>query len=219
MRQRRIIAVFLALALFLGMMPPAMAATSRCDYIGHSWGSWTTVKQPTCTQGGTQERTCTRCGKKESKSIAAKGHSFKYLKTEQEATCTGDGIAVFTCPQCSAKENRTIKATGHEWDEGVVTQPEGLLEPGVKTYTCKKCGETRTEEISTVSTYSGKSIMDKLRNIPEGPGEAGDGTGSPGGHGSSGPASAETRRKGQGGGRMKTTRKVFSAFTPVSALV
>ncbi len=147
MKQRRIIAVFLILALLLGMMPSAVAATGRCERLGHDWSSWKTTKSPTCTQGGSEERTCSRCGKKETKSISAKGHSFKYLRTEQEATCTEDGIALYTCPQCSAKENRTIKAAGHEWDQGVMTKEPGYLNPGEMTYTCVRCGETRIEEI------------------------------------------------------------------------
>ena len=162
------ISLVLAAALLLGMTPDAMAATSRCDIIGHSWSGWKTTKSPTCTAQGSEERTCSRCGKKETRSIAAKGHSFKYLRTEQEATCTEDGIALFTCPQCSAKENRTIKAKGHEWDEGVITQPEGLLEGAVKTYTCLKCGETRTEEIPPETPKDGSSIMNALRGLPPG---------------------------------------------------
>ena len=35
MKYRRMIAVFLILALLLGMMPAALAATSRCDVLGH----------------------------------------------------------------------------------------------------------------------------------------------------------------------------------------
>ena len=173
MKQRRIVAVFLVLALLAGLTPVALADTGPyelgCDRVGHSWSGWKTTKSPTCTAQGSEERTCTRCGKKETKPIAAKGHSFKYLRTEQAATCTEDGIALFTCPQCSAKENRKIKAKGHEWDEGVITQPEGLLEPGIKTFTCLKCGETRTEEIpASMSGSSGKTIMSNLKNIPDG---------------------------------------------------
>ena len=165
-----LISLVLAIALLLGMTPDAMAATSRCDILGHSWSGWKTTKSPTCTAQGSEERTCTRsgCGKKETRSIAAKGHSFRFLRTEQEATCTEDGIALFTCPQCSAKENRTIKAKGHEWDEGVITQPEGLLEGAVKTYTCLKCGETRTEEIPPETPKDGSSIMNALRGLPPG---------------------------------------------------
>ena len=132
--------------------------------LGHSWSSWKTAKSATCTQAGSEERTCSRCGKKETRSVAAKGHSFKYLRTEKEATCTENGIALYTCPQCSAKENRVIKAQGHDWDEGEITAAPGFLEPGIKTYTCRNCGDTRTEEIPTESAMTGSAIMELLRN-------------------------------------------------------
>ena len=37
--------------------------------LGHSWGSWTVVTQPTTQQKGKQTRTCSRCGATESQSI------------------------------------------------------------------------------------------------------------------------------------------------------
>ena len=37
--------------------------------LGHSWGSWTVVTQPTTQQEGKQTRTCSRCGATESQSI------------------------------------------------------------------------------------------------------------------------------------------------------
>ncbi len=161
---RKALCLLLIAALLQGMMATAMAAQSRCDILGyHHWGGWKTTKSASCTAQGSEERTCSFCGKKETRAIAAKGHSFKFLRTEQEATCTEDGIALYTCPQCSAKENRTIKAKGHDWDEGEITTT-GFLEASIKTYTCKSCGETKTEEVPVESVLSGHSIMDLLRN-------------------------------------------------------
>ena len=37
--------------------------------LGHSWGDWTVVTQPTTQQEGKQTRTCSRCGATESQSI------------------------------------------------------------------------------------------------------------------------------------------------------
>ena len=37
--------------------------------LGHSWGNWTVVTQPTTQQEGKQTRTCSRCGATESQSI------------------------------------------------------------------------------------------------------------------------------------------------------
>ena len=42
---------------------------SETAALGHSWGSWTVVSQPTTQQEGKQTRTCSRCGATESQSI------------------------------------------------------------------------------------------------------------------------------------------------------
>ncbi len=42
----------------------------------HTWSSWTIVKEATCTEEGSQERECTVCGEKETKTVKAKGHSY-----------------------------------------------------------------------------------------------------------------------------------------------
>ena len=42
----------------------------------HSWGDWSEVKAPTCTEAGSKERTC-ECGEKDTQPISALGHDFK----------------------------------------------------------------------------------------------------------------------------------------------
>ena len=42
---------------------------SETAALGHSWGNWTVVTQPTTQQEGKQTRTCSRCGATESQSI------------------------------------------------------------------------------------------------------------------------------------------------------
>ena len=42
---------------------------SETAALGHSWGDWTVVTQPTTQQEGKQTRTCSRCGATESQSI------------------------------------------------------------------------------------------------------------------------------------------------------
>lgn len=43
---------------------------SYTEATGHKWGSWTTVKKATTSSEGRKERTCSSCGKTESKTIA-----------------------------------------------------------------------------------------------------------------------------------------------------
>ena len=74
----------------------------------HSWGSWTQTTTPTCGSAGTKTRTCSGCGEKETRSVAATGaHTWK----ETAPTCTADGSR--SCTVCGAKE--TVPALGHDW--------------------------------------------------------------------------------------------------------
>ncbi|MBR0138049.1 MAG: hypothetical protein IJM15_06525 [Erysipelotrichaceae bacterium] len=44
--------------------------------IGHKFGSWKTTKRATCLRTGTRERTCSRCGEKETETIDKIKHYF-----------------------------------------------------------------------------------------------------------------------------------------------
>ena len=67
----------------------------------HKWGDWTTVKEATCTEAGSQERACAECGEKEIASIQAQGHDW------ENATCTSPK----TCKTCSATEGEALAHT------------------------------------------------------------------------------------------------------------
>lgn len=42
----------------------------------HVWGEWTQTAYPTCTEDGSQTRTCERCGQTETETIPALGHNW-----------------------------------------------------------------------------------------------------------------------------------------------
>ena len=64
----------------------------------HSWGDWSGTKAATCTEAGAQERTCSKCGEKETSAIEALGHDWN------EATCSTPK----TCKNCSATEGTAL---------------------------------------------------------------------------------------------------------------
>ena len=53
--------------------------------LGHNMGSYIVIKQPTCTDKGTEEAKCTRCDYKITNNIPEKGHSYN------KDTCTNCG--------------------------------------------------------------------------------------------------------------------------------
>ena len=51
--------------------------------LGHDWGPWTVTKKATLTQEGTEERTCTRCGEKQTRSTEKLKEQEKPEKSEE----------------------------------------------------------------------------------------------------------------------------------------
>lgn len=74
------------------------ACSNRMSYkdvvlkAGHVWSDWEKTTTPTCTAIGAEERTCSRCGEKESREIAALGHSW----IAQDSLDT----TAYTCSRC-----------------------------------------------------------------------------------------------------------------------
>ncbi len=58
----------------------------------HQWGEWSVTKNATCTESGSQERVCTKCGMKEMSSIATAEHT--------PSADDGDCMTAVTCSVC-----------------------------------------------------------------------------------------------------------------------
>ena len=62
------------------------AYTEAVRALGHSWGDWVTVKEPTTAEGGTAKRTCSACGTTESKTLPKlTSNSSDQITVSQEA--------------------------------------------------------------------------------------------------------------------------------------
>lgn len=64
----------------------------------HNYSSWTVEKAATCTETGVEARTCSQCGLKETRDIAALGHS--YAVSEVQPSYSGRGYYLYTCSRC-----------------------------------------------------------------------------------------------------------------------
>ena len=133
---------------------------------GHSWSDWALLTEATCTEGGTEIRSCLSCGAEETRPTDALGHAPAAIPGTAP-TCEADGLTEGeVCSRCGAvlKAQQALPATGHSWDEGQVTREPSGFTPGVRTFTCKNDpGHTRTEEIDPApwlfATFTG-SIPD-----------------------------------------------------------
>lgn len=71
----------------------------------HAYGEWTTAQAPTCTEDGTQTRTCS-CGDKQTRTAHKTGHDLSAVY-QGDATFTEDGTAIVTCENCDYTQTRT----------------------------------------------------------------------------------------------------------------
>lgn len=112
----------------------------------HSWGSWTTTKEPTCTEKGVKERTCQSCGNVERDEIAAKGHSLTTEVTKQP-TCTETGTKTSKCSVCDYETSEVVNALGHNFTNWRTTSNPNCTKEGSKEASCSRCNEKKTESI------------------------------------------------------------------------
>ena len=104
---------------------------------GHTWSEWTVTQEPTCTDGGTEVRTCSACGAEETRSTEAIGHSWDDGTVTLPATCIAEGEMTYTCARCGATRNETIPRADHT----------PLAIPG-KAATCTETGLTEGSQCS-----------------------------------------------------------------------
>lgn len=157
------------------------------DPDGHVWESdYTTDKEPTCTQAGSESIHCSLCdARKDIKEISPKGHDWSEWKTLVEPTITSEGKASRSCNVCSIKEEKALsKLSGKkEWkhdekkhwhvdDNGniidaddhefkwVVDKEPTATEPGIGHYECIACAfEKAPEEFGKRNPETGASSL------------------------------------------------------------
>ena len=133
--------------------------------LGHSYGSWTVTKPATCTVAGSKERTCSRCGNKETQTIAATGHTWEKTYTvDKEATCTATGSQSKHCSVCGAINSSSVQSipmTDHTYGAWKVTQPATCEEAGSKERVCSGCGIKETQTIPATGHSYGEWTVTK----------------------------------------------------------
>lgn len=121
--------------------------TVKVSCKSHSYGSWSTISNATCTSSGKQKRTCSVCGASETQSTNTLGHNWSSYKETKAPTCTSSGTKTRTCSRCNQSESKSVDATGHSYDKLEITKEPTCTEKGVKSGVCKKCGETITKSV------------------------------------------------------------------------
>ena len=130
---------------------------SRCDYTtyveipasGHSFGEWAEVTSATCTDKGSEKRTCTVCQAVETRDVNPNGHSWESEYTiDKKETCETDGSKSIHCSKCDAvKDRETITATGHSLGDWETVTPSTCTDKGSEKRTCTVCQAVETRDL------------------------------------------------------------------------
>ena len=135
-----------------------MSGQEPIPALGHTWSAWATLTEASCTETGSEVRTCNVCGIEETRPVDALGHLPEALPA-QAPTCTEEGLTEgVVCARCQAvlQAQEPVPALGHDWDEGAVTTEPVLFVPGVRTFTCQNDpSHTYTEEIDPAEKLFG----------------------------------------------------------------
>ena len=128
--------------------------------LGHSLTEWSVITEVTCTTNGTQERHCTRCDYKQTRTIVAKGHSYGLWNVTKKVGCITDGEQSRECSVCGNKETKTIAATGvHSYGIWKVTKAATCTTTGTKVRSCSGCGAKETVIIQPTGHKYVESIV------------------------------------------------------------
>ena len=146
MKKIRILALILALlmlpiSILVGCKKPDDDDTdpSECR---HKWTKYTEISARDCVTPLVRERTCTKCGEKETDTKPAYGHSPGEAISDGNASCTEDGTKTRKCGRCdySVTEIDVGSAKGHTFTTYTGVDGDEFVESAV----CVEC-ETYTD--------------------------------------------------------------------------
>ena len=130
--------------------------TSAEECKKHTWGDWEVTLEATCTTDGSQKRTCSVCGKEETKVIKA-AHKFGEWTTVQASTCAEKGSAKRVCTVCQYEETKELDLVDHTYakdaegnDVVVWSQEADCLNGGTGVKTCTVCGHEEAVSASAL---------------------------------------------------------------------
>ena len=157
----------------------AAGASYKLTVTDHDSGTWQTVKEPTCTEAGSEQRVCEVCGEVlETREIAATGHKDGEWVVTKEATCTELGEKELHCATCGElfldaegeqpadEDALAIPALGHKLEQVVAVAPT-IDKEGVEAhYRCTVCGELYWDAEGTKKVeHADDLVVEKLEAV------------------------------------------------------
>lgn len=127
--KKRLILIYMAIALFLVLLPLSVQAAKSEGDCEHTFGDWVLTVVPDCTQTGKAERTCTACGHVETITVTRPGHipSDWILESAPEIGVAGSMHRI--CTVCGETIETEALAPLPEPETEPETEPEPTPEP------------------------------------------------------------------------------------------
>ncbi len=118
----------------------------------HTYGAWTVLSDPTCTETGLEVRSCA-CGEKIYRDTRALGHIEGKWAVSAEPKCTVNGTDTLSCSRCDAVlKTAVIPATGHA--PKTEAKAPTCTETGEKRTLCNTCGMLLSVETVKANGHS-----------------------------------------------------------------
>ena len=118
----------------------------------HNFGEWVTEKEATCTETGTQKRTCADCGYSETAEIAMIAHTLTHHEAVTPTCTTTGSIEYWECSACGKKFSDaacTIEVT----DVTLPMAAHTLTKTDAKAATCTEAGHAEYWTCSACGTW------------------------------------------------------------------
>ncbi len=132
------------------------------DAKGHKFGNWATTKKATCTTDGTQTKTCSVCGEKQTQTIKATGHKWSEWKTTKQPTTKTEGIEQRKCSLCGETESRTLPKKSEPEKKVTTTRIFG----DSRFSTAAEISKKTFDKADTVILAYGYNYADALAGVP-----------------------------------------------------
>ena len=129
---------------------------AKSNVAPHSFGEGVVVKNPTETEEGLKEYTCTICSYVKQEILGTSQHTHTF-----DDTLSFDEFNHWYQANCGHDLKEEVEA--HSWNKGSVTAQPTCHSVGIKTYKCYTCAATKTEEIAMTShSYSDSWLNDNI---------------------------------------------------------
>ncbi len=168
---KKLVVILIALsALFLfacaqsaGAQKPAPAPSTAHV---HNFSDWVVLKQPTCTEEGTRQRSCT-CGEVQTIAVPLAEHTQGEWITDIEPDCTETGTNHLVCAVCGKTlKHGELPAKGHTMGSWITDKEPTCKEEGQMERVCSVCSFKETVSVPPAHT-PGEWIVDKQPTCKE----------------------------------------------------